>query len=429
MLYKRGHIWWFRIKFAGRMIRESAKTTSKALARRAELQRRRTLEEGYHRLKKPVPPQTLKSAAADWLKLKEPTLAAKSLIIEKTNLGHILDPLGQRLLTEITPDHIAHYQQLRRNEGAAPKTINLEVGTLRAILRKHRLWSDLQPDVRMLRTEDEIGKALKPEEEARLRLACSRSRSRSLMPAVVLALNTGMRYSELRLLRWSQVDLNAKTTRVGKSKTDAGRGRVIPMNNEAMKILKVWADQFPDRKQDHFVFPAERYGAGGDDFVPAVYGTDPTRPIGSWKEAWETAKKKADVSLRFHDLRHTCVTRMIEGGAPLLVVASILGWSAATTVRMAKRYGHIGQLAQREAVGWLDKFRVGLAKTSRSRVSKRSNTTHSSRTSERIERYDARTSRKTVEPVARKGHEGNSQEKTEQCGPTRRSLGTSQRPG
>ena len=45
---------------------------------------------------------------------------------------------------------------------------------------------------------------------------------------------------------------------------------------------------------------------------------------------------------------------MLEGGAPLSVVASILGWSAATTVRMAKRYGHIGQVAQRQAVAILD---------------------------------------------------------------------------
>ena len=59
--------------------------------------------------------------------------------------------------------------------------------------------------------------------------------------------------------------------------------------------------------------------------------------------------------VRFHDLRHTCVTRMLEGGVPLSVVASILGWSPATTARMAKRYGHIGQVAMRQAVEVLEK--------------------------------------------------------------------------
>ena len=86
-----------------------------------------------------------------------------------------------------------------------------------------------------------------------------------------------------------------------------------------------------------------------------AFDTNPTRPIKSWKEGWESAKLAADVRCRFHDLRHTCCTRMLEGGVPLPVVASLFGWSAATTVRMAKRYGHIGQIAQRQAVALLDR--------------------------------------------------------------------------
>ena len=41
---------------------------------------------------------------------------------------------------------------------------------------------------------------------------------------------------------------------------------------------------------------------------------------------------------------------MLEAGVPFSVVATIMGWSASTTVRMSKRYGHIGQNAQRRAV-------------------------------------------------------------------------------
>jgi integrase len=289
-------------------------------------------------------------------------------LIEKTNLSHILPVLGQKLLTDIDAADISRYQHKRLKDKAAPKTINLEVGTIRAILRRHRLWANLQPDVRMLPTPDDIGKALSLKDEKRLLDACAESRSRSLLPAVLLALNTGMRYSEMRLLRWEQVDLTRRTVRVGKSKTEAGTGRTIPLNDRATKVLQFWADLFPNRETEHFVFPSERYGAGGDKFEPTVYDVDPTKAITSWKEAWESVKDDTGIAIRFHDLRHTCVTRMLEGGVPLSVVASILGWSPATTARMAKRYGHIGQLAQRQAVAVLD---VRMKFPSRTRLNKR----------------------------------------------------------
>ena len=59
-----------------------------------------------------------------------------------------------------------------------------------------------------------------------------------------------------------------------------------------------------------------------------------------------------------HDLRHTGCTRMLEAGVPFSVVSDIMGWSASTAVRMAKRYGHIGHSARREAVDKLSNATV-----------------------------------------------------------------------
>ena len=66
---------------------------------------------------------------------------------------------------------------------------------------------------------------------------------------------------------------------------------------------------------------------------------------------------------------------MIEGRSSLLVVASILGWSPSTAAWMAKRYCHIGNVAQMNAVDMLmvdcdvDEFDTGGTKrgTARSR--------------------------------------------------------------
>jgi hypothetical protein len=49
-------------------------------------------------------------------------------------------------------------------------------------------------------------------------------------------------------------------------------------------VLEFWASNFPNRQPADFVFPSERYGAAGDDFKPCAYKTDPSKPIGRWKE-------------------------------------------------------------------------------------------------------------------------------------------------
>jgi hypothetical protein len=76
----------------------------------------------------------------------------------------VLSPLfGSMLMIDIHADDVARYQEVRQDSGAAPKTINLEPGTLRAALRKHRLWADPPPDVRMLPCSHDIGRTLSAE--------------------------------------------------------------------------------------------------------------------------------------------------------------------------------------------------------------------------------------------------------------------------
>jgi hypothetical protein len=73
---------------------------------------------------------------------------------------------------------------------------------------------------------------------------CADSRSRSFWPAVVVALNTGMRQLELRLLRWAQVDLKRHTVRVGKSKPRQAPGARFLQTIERAKSLSVGRSDF-----------------------------------------------------------------------------------------------------------------------------------------------------------------------------------------
>jgi integrase len=136
-----------------------------------------------------------------------------------------------------------------------------------------------------------------------------------LYPVTVLGLNTGMRHREIRTLKWKNLDLENRVLKVGESKTEAGKGRPVPLTQPAWAALDVWASRSPDRKPEHFVFPACENGQ-----------VDPERPIVNWRTAWRRACREAALDgLRFHDLRHMAATKLLEQGTPIAVVAQILG--------------------------------------------------------------------------------------------------------
>jgi integrase len=374
--YKGSKIWTMDFLFRGQRIRESTGTRSKTLALKIEAKRRHDLEEGAAGIKKAQAPRLLSIAADEWLEMKKATLAPRSVKIEEANFAHLKPELGRKLACDIEPRDIARYQKKRLEEGASPKTVNLEIGSLRAILKRSGHWARLQPEVSMLPAGEEVGRAIATNEEAALLQACAQSRSRSLAPFVTLAIETGARYGTIRTLQWGSVDFDNQCLRWGKDKTAAGSGRIVPLSQRAFAALKFWSARFPERKPEHYVFPAERYGAGGDKFEAKAYHVDPSKPIGSIKEAWEFARlraakilrgeeltsdsetaraagkqeKIAPLACRFHDLRHTAVSRMLNGGVPLAKVAKIVGWSASTMVLMAKRYGHFSLNELRSAV-------------------------------------------------------------------------------
>src|SRR5713101_6392266 len=146
--------WSYEFEFGGARIRESTRLTSKTAAVDAGRERRRQLAEGSAGLRRRKP-KLFRQAAEEWLALKRGALAASSLRIEKKNLDHLLPSFGGMLVSDIEAADVARYQE-RRAEEAAAGTINLEIGTLRAILRRTGLWARIQPDVRMLPEREDV---------------------------------------------------------------------------------------------------------------------------------------------------------------------------------------------------------------------------------------------------------------------------------
>ncbi len=353
-VFQRGEVWWYEFVFHGQRIRESTGSGSKTLAVRAERERRRQLDEGANSLKARKWPRTFRFAAKEWLAVNTPHWSEGTLEIQQRVLGH-LATFNDLLLSDIAPEHIARHQAARKKAGASNRSINMEIGALRMILRKARLWANIQPDVRMLPERSDVGRALSADEVHRLLVACKKSRSRGLYPAVLLSIHTGLRNQELRLLRWRQVDMLERTITVGRSKTKGGEGRTVPLSETATLCIQEWRREFPDAKPEHYVFPSEKYGFAGEAgylhgaIVP--YNLNPDVPIGSWQIAWSNALKAADVRCRWHDLRHTFVSRIAEGQVS---DATIMALAGHLSVKMKEKYSHTRQEAKRQAVALLD---------------------------------------------------------------------------
>ena len=315
MIYKRGKhgTYWYRFRFAGRFIHESTRTLSKTLAREAERNRRRELEERINGIRKRGLPPTFERAAHQWMENRGHIVAANTQSLARAALKHLLPFFGPKLLCDIGHQEIVDYQRFRQHSGPEGRTVNIEVALLRQVLKACDLWQPLAGKVRMLRERHDIAKALAPEQESALLCATAEADS-ACHTASVLALHTAMRRNEIRTLRWQQVDWRRQTVTVGRSKTEAGTGRLIPLNVTAFDTLVRWASRFPKAEPHHYIFPwCENRQI------------DPSRSTKGWRTAWRTALKRAGFHCRFHDLRVTCITKLAESQASDMTIMAIAG--------------------------------------------------------------------------------------------------------
>jgi len=139
------------------------------------------------------------------------------------------------------------------------------------------------------------------------------SRSVWLESIIVIAVETGMRRSEILSLTWEQVDLERRFIRLEVGKTKNGEGRRIPLSTRAIRALQA----IPQSKVGR-VFPIS-----GD----------------ALENQWKGARARAGLSdLHFHDLRHEATSRLFELGLNPIEVAAITGHK---NLQMLKRYAHL----------------------------------------------------------------------------------------
>jgi len=301
----------------------------------------------------------LEQARDWWMRFRTPRIAAGTLAAEAYRLKPMIRILGNIRLRHITNVELDNYVTKRLSEEVGAWSINKEVLVWSRILKKAKLWRRLADDYQPLKTKvSDIGRALTREELRHLAgIAATDQDWEAAFYGSVLAANTGLRGCEIKKLRIGSLDLEKRRLQIlrADTKSDAG-SRTIELNRDATEAaarLLLRASQLtpPATLPEHYLMPKHlsRIAHGKHK---GERGYDPSQHQVYWDTAWRSLTKAAGLTgLRFHDLRHTFITHMVERGVPLGTIQAFVGHMS---IRMLMHYTHIASGAARKAVELLD---------------------------------------------------------------------------
>ena len=359
MIHKRGRTWHTDFTLNGQRYRQSldtsdwreAQTKEKELITQANQGKLAPTSQHFSNL-------AFNESADTYLADRLTRLAPRTVVTERERLKPLRAFFGSVKLKRISADEVREYISRRKQQAAANRTVNMELGILRRIMKRAKRWHLLDDDVKPLPERHTVGRALQHGEKVKLlKVAASRPEWQIARLAANLALNTTMRASEIRGLQWRDVDFMEHTLTVRRSKTEAGE-RVIPLNIDAWKAILELRERakllFGSEPNTHwYVFP---HGEGQGPVAkpksrpgPQVsVSPDPTKPMSTWRTAWRALTKEAGLAgLRFHDLRHHAITELAESSASDQTIMAIAGH---VSPKMLAHYSHVRIEAKRKAL-------------------------------------------------------------------------------
>jgi integrase len=358
-LYKRGKAWHTDFSVNGQRYRQSLDTTD---WREAQAKEKDLITQASTGKLAPVAQQfsrlVFTEAADRYSKDRLAHLAPRTVSTERERLKPLRKFFALLPLTRVSSDSVRDYVSHRKEQKAANRTVNMELGILRRILKRAKRWHLLSEEVKPLPERHNVGRALQHSEKLKLlKVAASRPEWQLARLAATLALNTTMRAGEIRGLQWRDVDFMERTLTVRRSKTEAGE-RVLPLNGDAWGAILELRDRSKllfarGPNPSWYLFP---HGEGQGPIAqpksrpgPAVSVIpDPTRPMSTWRTAWRNLTKEAGLAgLRFHDLRHHAITELAESSASDQTIMSIAGH---VSQKMLAHYSHVRLDAKRHAL-------------------------------------------------------------------------------
>ena len=244
-------------------------------------------------------------------------------------------PLAVIPLNRIRPAQIAEWRDARSTSGAAAQTVRNGLTMLSAVFEQAiREWGHDQlvnPVRRIRRPPAPRGRCRRVSQEETQGII-NNTESPSLAPIVTLALATGMRLSEITLMRWENLDFQQKTLLLPDTKN--GDSRTIPLSTTAINTLLTLCKTRTTSTSGR-VFDISPHA------VTVSFGRAVRRARAAYiaeQAAQGIPDERLFCNLRFHDLRHEAVTRLFEKGLSTIEVGTISGHK---TIQTLKRYTHL----------------------------------------------------------------------------------------
>jgi integrase len=285
---------------------------------REELNRRR------HQIREASPDMTFADLAARFLADGSP----RPYHLDRLKV--LLPHFGECPIGHISKPLVRDYRKQRHAEKRLTETtLNRDVEVLRHLLYwaldEGFLTANPLARIRLVRGRRKPRPVMNVEEEAKVITAAAPH----LSPIIIAALDAGMRRGELLTQCYEHIDFNRRVLLVTHSKTAGGEAREIPLTARLAELLS------SRHKPEGLVFTFNGH------------------QLHRIKTAWKAAIRRAGIRyFRFHDLRHTFNTRLMEAGVVQDVRMALMGHSSGEEVNSL--YTHVELPVKREAIRKLE---------------------------------------------------------------------------
>lgn len=323
-LYRRGRTFWSYVWIDGIRHSKSTGTTNRRQAELIDREHKDELNRARHQIVEPAPMMTFGALAARFIAEASP----RPYHLDRLKV--LLPYFADSAIGRISKAAVRDYRNRRKAERTLSETtLNRDIEVLRHLLYwavdEGLLTANPIARVRMTPERRKPRSILSLEEEEKLLGAAAPH----LKPIIIIGLDTGMRRGELLTQRFEHIDFNRHVLQVTHSKTPGGEAREIPLTDRAFHLLKGFA------QPSGLVF------------------TFKGRPLHRIKTAWKAGIRRAGIRYyRFHDLRHTFNTRLMEAGVMPDVRKALMGHSTGEDVNSI--YTHVELPVKREAIRKLE---------------------------------------------------------------------------